>query len=48
MAGAVKPIIWNFEGDQNAAGTKYAEGFGEHLILEFSGSEVVENEDSER
>ncbi len=48
VADAVKPIAWNFEGDKNPAGTKDAEGFGEHLILELRGFEVVKNEDGER
>lgn len=47
VADAVEPIVGNFEDDKHATGSKDAEGFGEHLILEFSGFEVVKDKDGE-
>jgi hypothetical protein len=43
----MKPTVVNFASDENAAGAKDTKGFGEHLILELCGFQVVQDEDGE-
>ena len=36
MADALEPAVLNFQGEENAAGTEYAEDFGEGAVLELA------------
>jgi hypothetical protein len=47
MGHLVNPTVRDFESDENAAGAQDTEHFGEHLILEFCGLEMVQDKDGE-
>ena len=47
MADMVNPAIVDFEGEENAAGAKDAENFGEGQVLQFAGSQVMKNENGD-
>jgi len=37
VADTLEPAILNFQGEENAAGTEYAEDFGEGAVLQLAG-----------
>lgn len=47
MKYAIEPAVWNFAGEEDAAGAQDAVDFGEGAILECGGFEMVQDENGD-